>query len=157
MKPLGTIEEELVGCNGAWEAHPGVKEAYGFHHGVVAELLPELWERRVAFIMSHKDASERAARLRNFRPVITPLPEEYLAARAKRDADCSALNAACAAWAAWDADRAAWDAARAKWNADRAKWNAACAAWKPVIEAAFNKDWPDNTWNGEDIFGKEVS
>jgi len=132
MKPIGTIEEERVDCVAAWMANSNATFAFNFHHGVHAESLPEPWEMRVAFTLSDKPENERAVRLRNFRPVIGLLPKK--------------VNKAWADYTkAWADYVKAW--------ADCDKAGADC---EPELVIQHNAEWPDNTWNGKDIFSREA-
>ena len=123
--------------------------------------------------MTEKPDSERAVRLRNFRPVRIKLPArlikeagaEYDKARAEWDK----------AWAEWDKARAELDKAWAEYDKTRAEYDKAWDEWDKAkveyykVEAELYKalteyakgtkaikdhdsDWPDNTWNGSNIF-----
>ena len=127
MKALGTIEQELADLNSAWEAHPEATWAWCCHHAILAEPLTEPWQNRRDYILSDKPKDERAIRLRNFRPVIDDaklklLDDDYRAKRKLLDDDY---------WAKRKPLDDDYDAKR---------------------KLLHDAEWPDNTWNGSDIF-----
>ncbi len=88
---------------------------------------------------------------------------EWNKACAEWNKACAELNKARAEWnkacAEWNKARAEWNKACAEWNKAFAEWNKACAEWnkaigfhKSELSALHSQDWPDNTWNGENIF-----
>ena len=82
MNLQSQIAHEAEITRAAFAAVPDATCAWNFHHGVELEPLPETPEKRIAFILSHKEESERIARLRNFRPFIGKLPARLAKANA---------------------------------------------------------------------------
>ena len=173
MKLL-SIPEEAAACRKAWAGKPIGTLAVHCHHCVECEPLTEPAENRIGYILREKAESERALRLRLFRPALLLPPElaaawaKWAAARAKWEAAWAELDAAQAeldaAWAELeaaqtkvDAARAKRDAAWAKWKAAWAKWEAAWAEWvaawaQAVLPHATFCAEPDCPWNGRTIF-----
>ena len=110
MKLL-SIPEEAAACRKAWAGKPIGTLAVHCHHCVECEPLTEPAENRIGYILRQKAESERALRLRLFRPAL--LPPELVAA-----------------WAKWEAAQAKWTAAQEEWDAARAKRDAAQAKWE---------------------------
>ena len=129
--PIGTVEEELVKCQAAWKAEPNAKIAWCCHHAIHIEPLCEPAENRVKYILAEKPEAERAIRLRNFRPFrLKKLPQALRKAYADREKV--------------DAD----------WEKAYADWQKAYDDWRKVDpeNKIHNRDWPDNTWSGSNIF-----
>jgi exonuclease VII small subunit len=145
MKLL-SIPEEAAACHKAWEGKPIGTLAVHCHHCVELEPLTEPANNRIGYILRQKAESERALRLRLFRPAL--LPPELAAAVAERDAAWAMwkaaqaklnaaqeeLNAAReelnAAWAEWESAWAEWESARAMWKAAQEELKAAWAEWE---------------------------
>ena len=148
---IKSVETELAACRKAWVEAPDAKLAWCCHHAVELETLTEPAENRIAYILSCKRKEEQAIRLHNFRPARINLPEaiekaraEYYKVRAEFDKACAEWNKACAEL----------DKARAEWDKAGAEWNKVIEYHKSELSALHNQDWPDNTWNGENIFGE---
>jgi len=140
---LGTIKKELENCKAAWKSVSNAKWAWCCHHDMLMEPLCVSWEVRVEYILKNKEKSERAVRFRNFRPVRVAIPTklekcgiEYTNAWNKYYHDNSQLNTVKAT------------AAIAKYN--KVVDTLSADNWIKL----HDKDWPDNTWSGESIFGK---
>ena len=140
-KPILSIEEELAACRKAFQENPKAKYAWCCHHSILLELLTEPCENRIQYILENKEKKEQAIRFRNFRPLRIELPKEIIKAIAK-----------------YEKARAKYDKALAKYNEACAKCNEACdklnkalATWTEG-NVMFLSDWPDNTWNGKNIF-----
>jgi hypothetical protein len=144
-------------CRAAWTAAPNAKAAWCLHHGRELERLTEPAEKRIAYILAYKPQSEQVARLNNFRPVLSRLPEALEQIMAAFDKVWAAYHKA---WTACDKAEAACDKARAacdKARAARDKARAACdkalaACDKEKIARLHIQDVPNHTWNGTDIF-----
>ena len=125
---IKSVETELAACRKAWVEAPDAKLAWCCHHAVELETLTEPAENRIAYILSCKRKEEQAIRLHNFRPARINLPEAIEKARAE------------------------YYKARAEWDKAGAEWNKVIEYHKSELSALHNQDWPDNTWNGENIF-----
>ena len=95
MKELGTIEEEAAECRKAFEGVEVGAPVWCCHHERLSEVLDEPAENRITYILTSKDRSEQAIRLREFRPVkdretFAPLYADYEAKRAPLYADYEA-------------------------------------------------------------------
>ena len=175
-KPIQSIKKELAACRKAFQEAPEAKYAWCCHHSILLEPLTEPCENRIQYILENKEKAEQAVRFRNFRPVRIKLPKEIIEACAKYDeASAKYYEAIAKYYEAFDKckkARTTYDEARAKYNEARATWN---EAWAKCNEACakcneacakcnealatwtegnvmFLSDWPDNTWNGKDIF-----
>ena len=140
-KPIQSIKKELAACRKAFQEAPEAKYAWCLHHAILFELLTEPYENRIQYILENKEKKEQAVRFRNFRPLRIELPKEIIKAIAK-----------------YEKARAKYDKALAKYNEACAKCNEACdklnkalATWTEG-NVMFLSDWPDNTWNGKNIF-----
>ena len=140
-KPIQSIEKELAACRKAFQEAPEAKYAWCCHHSILLEPLTEPCENRIQYILENKEKAEQAVRFRNFRPLRIELPKEIIKAIAK-----------------YEKARAKYDKALAKYNEACAKCNEACdklnkalATWTEG-NVMFLSDWPDNTWNGKNIF-----
>ena len=71
---LRSIKVELKACRAAWRANPRATSAWCYHPMILWEPLTEPPTARIVYIMESKISSERASRLRNFRPVRIQLP-----------------------------------------------------------------------------------
>ena len=160
--PTGTIKQELAACRKAFQENPEAKYAWCCHHSILIELLTEPYENRIKYILSDKPKKEQAVRFRNFRPLRIELPKEIIKAIAKYDEARAKYDEARAKWneaeAKYDEAEAKYDEAWTKWNEAsakydeaRAKLNKALATWNKG-NVMFLSDWPDNTWNGKNIF-----
>ena len=153
MKYL-SIAKEATLCREAFKDAKIGDLVWFCHHEMAIELLIELPEIRIQYILFYKSEKEQAIRLHWFRPCEIKLPpwldaayskwaaarSKWDAARSKWDAAYSKWNAACSKWVAacskWDAARSKWNAACSKWNAAYSKWDAACSKW-----AAARSKW----------------
>ena len=175
-KPIQSIKKELAACRKAFQEAPNATCAWCCHHSILLEFLTEPYENRIQYILENKEKKEQAIRFRNFRPLRIEFPKEIIEARAKYDEARAKLNKAIAKY---DKARAKYDEARAKYYEARAKlikarakydearaklikalatYNEALAKYNKAL-ATWNKgnkmlssDWPDNTWNGKNIF-----
>ena len=156
--PIKSIKEELKACKKAFTSNPKAKFAWTCHHTVLIELLTEPYQNRIKYIMTGKPESERAVRLRNFRPVRIKLPARLIKAGAEYDKARAEYNKTRAEY---DKAGAELDKARAEYNKAWAEYNKAWAKWDKARAEYINKgkatrdhdsDWPDNTWNGSNIF-----
>ena len=169
-KPIQSIEEELAACRKAFQEAPEAKYAWCCHHSILLEPLTEPCENRIQYILENKEKAEQAVRFRNFRPLRIELPKEIIKAiakyyeaiaklskaSAKYDEACAKLNEASAkyneALAKYDEAEAKYDEAWATWNEASAKLNEALDKLNEARATMLSFDWPDNTWNGKDIF-----
>ena len=161
-----TIKTELAACRKAWAANPTAKLAWCCHHAILLERLTKPAENRIAYILSDKSKEEQAIRLHNFRPARVKLPEAIEKACAEFDKACAEFDKARAEWnkacaefdnkarAEWNKARAEWNKACAEFDKARAEWDKAIGFHKSELSALHSQDWPDNTWNGENIFGE---
>ena len=165
--PIKSIKEELKACRKAFTSNPKAKFAWTCHHAVLVEFLTEPWQNRIKYIMTEKAESERAVRLRNFRPVRIELPAKLIKAGAEYDKAKAEWNKAWAeydkagaelgkAWAEYDKAGAEYGKAGAEYDKARAELEKAEADYfnSKATKATrdHDSDWPDNTWNGKDIF-----
>jgi cell division septum initiation protein DivIVA len=74
---LKSIEEEAADCRSAWGAQQDATAGLHIHHEIVAELLTEPIETRIAYILSDKPKAEQALRLRLMRPLPAEAWAEY--------------------------------------------------------------------------------
>ena len=169
---IKSINEELKACKKAFTSNPEAEFAWTCHHAVLVEHLTEPYQNRIEYIMTEKPESERAVRLRNFRPVRIKLPARLIKAGVELDKARAEYVRAwaeyCKAWAeydkaeaewykAWPEYNKAWDEyckARAEYNKTRAEYGKAKAEYinKGKDTKDHDFDWPDNTWNGSNIF-----
>ena len=68
-KKLGTIEQEAALCRKAFAKSKIGDPVWCCHHQQLHERLTEPAKNRISFILSSKDVSEQARRLREFRPI----------------------------------------------------------------------------------------
>jgi hypothetical protein len=141
---------------------------WAVHHSVMAEPLTEPLANRIEYILTEKDASERAIRLTALRPMkvvpgkLAKASAEWDKAYAKWDKAYAKLAKASAKWdkasAEWDKVSAEWDKAYAKWDKAYAEWDKAYAerakAYAERDKAYALKQWdaeyPDHpAWNAE--------
>lgn len=153
------IKAEAANTRAAFAVHPNAKFAWcQWHNKHIMPIPPdELPEARIQFILSDKPENERVMRLRNFRPVLN----QTVAAKwqTKRDAVDekwqTELNAVNEKW------QTELDDVYEKWQTklDDAyeKWQTKRDAVNEKLSATHNAEWPDNTWNGKDIFQKETT
>ena len=139
---IQNIETELTACQEAWNNNKDAKWTWCCHHSIRFEELTEPLENRIAYILTKKPENERAIRLHNFRPVRIELPKELKKARVELNKTCAEFNKV----------RAEWNKACAEFNKASAEWDKACA--ELINSNLHDQDWPDNTWNGKDIFGE---
>ena len=133
MKQLGTIKEEEAECRAAFTEYNKAAWVWCCHHGILCENLTEPAENRIDYILSSKNKSEQALRLRNFRPCKN---NEAVASAIKAyneavEPDIKAYNEAVEpAIKAYDE---------------------AVASVRKALEQLHNSEWP-NSWNGKSIF-----
>ena len=139
---IQNIETELTACQEAWNNNKDAKWTWCCHHSIRFEELTEPLENRIAYILTKKPENERAIRLHNFRPVRIELPKELKKARAEYDKS----------YAEYDKTRVEYDKARAEWYKVYAEYYKAHV--ELINSNLHDQDWPDNTWNGKDIFGE---
>ena len=167
MKELGTIEEEAAECRKAFEGVEVGAPVWCCHHERLSEVLDEPAENRITYILTSKDRSEQAIRLREFRPVkdretFAPLYADYEAKRAPLYADYEAKRDTL------DADyRAKSDTLYADYRAKLATLYADYMAKIAPLDADYEAkratldadltalhlaEYPDTAWNGRSIF-----
>ena len=138
---LKSIEEELEDCRKRFEGVGVGALVWCCHHSIELEMLTELPEARIAYIMREKSVDERARRLHEFAPLRGELHAQVIKARAEWDkADAEwykaavELNKAAAEWnkalAKREKTRAELFKAAAELNKTRAEWNKVCAEWR---------------------------
>ena len=147
-KPIQSIEEELAACRKAFQEAPEAKYAWCCHHSILLEPLTEPCENRIQYILENKEKAEQAVRFRNFRPLRIELPKEIIKAIAKYYEAIAKLSKASAKY---DEARDKLSKAYAEWNEALAKLNKALAKLNKGNKM-LSSDWPDNTWNGKNIF-----
>ena len=170
MIKLKSVEEELADCQKAWTDNPKATFAWCCHHANLIEPLTEPAEVRIQFILSDKSKNEQAVRLRNFRPVRIELPAEYNKVYAEYNKACAEFNKATAefnkVYAEYDRTYAEFNKVYAEYVKAHAKYDKACAEydrtyaelnkahaeWNEELTVLHNRDWPDNSWNGKDIY-----
>jgi hypothetical protein len=142
--PIGTIAEELAGCEAAFEVTPNtVAEFCHWHDKRCSSATPtERWQRRIVFILEHKPEEERAIRLRNYRPWTGEVPRWL--------AEINLLWDGC--MHPWEWDKLQWGERKRQWLERKRLW----AEHSTDVDTAHDAQWPDNTWNGENIFEKEA-
>src|SRR3989304_5015038 len=131
MTALGPIAAEAKACRAAFADSKVGDAVWCVHHETLIETLTEPPENRIAFILSDKPKGEQARRLREFRPVLGPLPEPYSRAEAEYDR----------AWAEYERLGAESLRAGAEYARARAEYLAA-------LEVQHRAEYPDSTWNG---------
>jgi len=154
MTALGTVRAEAKACRAAFADSKVGDAVWCLHHQRLIETLIETpiepAEDRIAYILSKKPKAERARRLREFRPVLGPLPEPFDRARTEYEEAWAEYDRACA--------RSSAEYVRAVAEYDRAKaeYVRARAEAMPALEAQHRAEYPGSTWNGQSIFGEAV-
>lgn len=144
MKELGTIEQEATDCRKAFEDVTVGAPVWCCHHEGLCELLREPAEKRIKYILSEKDIKEQARRLREFRPMKgVEAYADYHAKRAPLNADYHAK------YTLLDTD---YHAKRALLDTD---YLAKRAPLDAEMQALHTAEYPDNTWDGNSIFGED--
>ena len=162
---LKSIEEELEDCRKRFEGVGVGALVWCCHHSIELEMLTELPEARIAYIMREKSVDERARRLYEFAPVRGELPVQVIKARAEWDKAAAEWNKVCAglfkAAAELNETRAEWYKALAEWyKADakrdkaRAKYDKFLAEHAEEISELHRAEVPDTAWNGASIFNE---
>jgi len=146
MTALGTIPAEAAACRSAFADSTVGDAAWCLHHEKLIETLTEPAAVRIAFILKYKPEAEQARRLREFRPVLGPLPAEYVRARAEDDR----------ARAEYVRAQAEYDRVWAEYVRAQAEYDRALTKAMPALEAQHREEYPDSTWNGQSIFGEAV-
>ena len=126
MKYL-SIAKEATLCREAFKDAKIGDLVWFCHHEMAIELLIELPEIRIQYILFYKSEKEQAIRLHWFRPCEIKLPPWLDAAYSK------------------------WAAARSKWDAARSKWDAARAEHAEEINALVKLHLPGCPWNGSTL------
>ena len=147
IKKIGTIQEEVELCRTAFTTYPSTW-AWCCHHEIHCEPLTEPFENRIQYILLEKWENEQAIRFRNFRPC-----KDVAATTTARDAYAAAVKTASDAYDA--AVKPARDAYDAAVKPARDAYDAAVKPDSELLRVLHNKEWPDNTWNGNTIFRKE--
>ena len=80
---LKSIEEELEDCRKRFEGVGVGALVWCCHHSIELEMLTELPEARIAYIMREKSVDERARRLHEFAPLRGELHAQVIKARAE--------------------------------------------------------------------------
>ena len=127
----------MAECQKAFETNPEAKFAWTCHHAILVE---SLWEKpleRINYISKYKLSCEMAMRFRNFRPVRVTLPAELV------ELAMTLGNAADQPWSS--IGQRQYDEALTNLN-NYIKANA------ELINQLHDQDWPNNSWNGEEIF-----
>jgi len=131
---LKSIEEELEDCRKRFEGVGVGALVWCCHHSIELEMLTELPEARIAYIMSEKSVDERARRLYEFAPVRGELPAQVIKASAELNKASAELNKASAEW----------EKTRAELNKARAELNKAAAG---LFKAAAELNETRAEWN----------
>jgi len=132
---LKSIEEELEDCRKRFEGVGVGALVWCCHHSIELEMLTELPEARIAYIMREKSVDERARRLHEFAPVRGELPAQVIKARAEWN---KALAKREKTRAEWYKAAAELFKATAELNETRAEWNKASAEYYKA-DAELNK------------------
>ena len=139
---LGTIKEEAAACRRAFKGVEIGSLVWLCNHEILIEPLSEPARHRINYILMSKPLGEQARRLREFRPVLGSLPDEFNRAYAE-------FNRADAKWNKARAER---NKADAKWNKAYIKRNRVYTKLKPALIALHLSECPNTTWNGKSIF-----
>ena len=143
MTALGTVRAEAKACRAAFADSKVGDAVWCLHHQRLIETLIETpiepAEDRIAYILSKKPKAERARRLREFRPVLGPLPEPFDRARTEYEE-------------AWAEYVRTW----AESGQALAEYRRALTEFQPALEAQHRAEYPGSTWNGQSIFGEAV-
>jgi len=137
---LKSIEEELEDCRKRFEGVGVGALVWCCHHSIELEMLTELPEARIAYIMREKSVDERARRLHEFAPLRGELHAQVIKARAELNKASAEYYKASAEYykasaelnkarAEYDKARAEYDKARAELNKAAAEWDKVCAGW----------------------------
>ena len=165
---LKSIEEEAAECR---KRFAGVKVGslvVHCHHQRPLEILIESAESRISYILSSKDVSEQALRLRLFAPAIIPAKFEeayakWLEAYAKRQEAYANWREADAKCREASAKRQETDAKWDEWQEAYDKLQEADDKWKEAVNVKtiphsgvcpLGEECP---WNGETIFAGEFA
>lgn len=157
--------EEAADCRAAWAAFRALPSlptdrlvvAFCCHHARHAEPLTEPEWKRINYILSFKLMWEQARRLRNFRPFSGSLPKKFVeAAKLYIETEKVLVKTRKAFRAAPEPYRkgltAAYEAAGEPYRKAGEALEKAVRNWEPELLVLHNQQWPDNTWNGKDIF-----
>jgi hypothetical protein len=147
---LNSIDEEAAACRKAFKNVKVGAFAWHCHHEQLIELLSELAENRIAFILRSKSQHEQALRLRLFRPFKGKIPLKLKKAKA----DCQK------AYADWEKAIMDWQKAKADWEkvkVDSRKaimdWQKAKADWWKIdADTTHKKQCKNCPWDGRTIF-----
>jgi len=170
---LKSIEEELEDCRKRFEGVGVGALVWCCHHSIELEMLTELPEARIAYIMREKSVDERARRLHEFAPVRGELPAQVIKARAEWNKALAKREKTRAEWykaaaelfkataelnetrAEWNKADAEWEKTRAEYVKARAKYDKALAEHAEEISELHWAEVPDTSWNGASIFSEE--
>jgi exonuclease VII small subunit len=130
-----SIEQETELCRKACKKSKIGDVMCFIHHEESIEILTELIENRIDYILRNKPEDEQAIRLHWLRPCPFELPERLTKAGAERDKAEAEYNKA---WAEWQKALAEWDKAGAELDKARAEWDKAWAEWQKA-RAEYNK------------------
>ena len=147
MRKIGTIPKEKKKCQAAFASHPNTQQVWCYHHDLLCEELTGPAQTRIDCILSSKPKGERAARLRNFRPV-----KNISAVKAACDARDAAVETARAAYSAAVKPFLCAYAYAAAVKAAMDTYDAAVETAQNSLQVLHQREWPDNTWNGTSIF-----
>ena len=160
---IDDIATARYACVAAWA--PWINQWKGqwgwhVHHAIMLEPLRTSPLDRIDYIASSKSQTEQVARLNNFRPVQSPLPEDLATAGAVYVDAYMEYRDIRAVTPIWPAPRPGWVTSElrpAAYLADtlwrRLARGIAEYATYPECKSAHDRDVPGSTWNGRDIFG----
>lgn len=145
-KSQAAINKAARDCRKAFAAHPKATFAWTHWHDTLVSPIPddEQPERRIEVILTEKSVHEHVVRLRNFRPVIGPLPTPIAKAGANY----------AKAWANHRKARTGYAKTWLTYDKARTDYDVLCDH-EPKLAEQHNREWPDNTWNGANIFPEE--
>ena len=141
---IGTIEEELAACRNAFLANKHSKNAWCLHHNQLFEPLTESYENRIKCILKNKPKEEHAVRFRNFRPMRVQPVKEWNEAQ----------DSLSKVYFNVTKTKSSWKECSHEWKKACTKMVEASTEFSKIdFSEMFRLDWPDNTWNGADVFG----
>jgi len=154
-----SIKQETKLCRDAFKGAKVGDLVWFCHHDTPIEILNELPENRISYILFNKPKVERAIRLHWFRPCKLDLPPELDAARSALDAAQSKLDAARSAWNTPSSNLVAahpnLNAAQSNLVAARSNLIAIYSEYTDEISALVKLHLPRCPWNGHTLFPEE--
>ena len=133
---LSLASQEQVRCEQAWTACPDAEWAWCCHHALHVEPMLRSYQGRISYIFENKQMHELPARYRNFRPVRVQLPValvETFSGSKSEIVPCYLFE-----------------------EMIRDYEPQLIRDYEQQLRVLHDQDWPDNSWDGTNIFKKYV-